>query len=58
VPPYATLDARLAWRTSQSVEVAVVGQNLLQAQHVEFGHNPPPIVAIRRAVSLSVTLRR
>jgi iron complex outermembrane recepter protein len=58
VPAYATLDARLAWRASPALEVAIVGQNLLQDRHVEFGHNPGPIVAIARAAYVSVTWRR
>jgi iron complex outermembrane receptor protein len=33
---YTTLDARLAWRPLKNLEVAVVGQNLLDDQHPEF----------------------
>jgi iron complex outermembrane recepter protein len=37
VPAYITMDMRLAWRPRKRLEVAVVGQNLLQAQHQEYG---------------------
>lgn len=33
---YWTLDARLAWRPSKDLELSLVGQNLLDAQHAEF----------------------
>jgi iron complex outermembrane receptor protein len=37
VPAYGELDGRLAWRASPTVEFSVTGQNLLHAQHAEFG---------------------
>lgn len=39
VPSYITMDLRLAWRPEQyeHLELAVVGQNLLQPHHYEFG---------------------
>jgi iron complex outermembrane recepter protein len=37
VPSYITMDLRLAWRARQNLELAVVGQNLLQPYHYEFG---------------------
>ncbi|MBN2216538.1 MAG: TonB-dependent receptor [Pirellulales bacterium] len=37
VPAYITMDARLAWRPSQSLEIALVGQNLFDPHHPEFG---------------------
>ncbi|MBI3468653.1 MAG: TonB-dependent receptor [Planctomycetes bacterium] len=36
VPSYFTLDMRLGWRPRQNMELAVVGQNLLDAEHLEF----------------------
>ena len=36
VPPYLTLDVRLAWRPIHGVELSLVGQNLLQSHHLEF----------------------
>ncbi len=37
VPSYVTADVRLAWEPTDHLELAIVGQNLLQRQHVEFG---------------------
>ena len=39
VPSYITMDLRLAWRPRKHLELAVVGQNLLQAYHYEFGQS-------------------
>ncbi|MGD0516369.1 MAG: TonB-dependent receptor [Thermoguttaceae bacterium] len=36
VPTYITMDLRLAWRPRKHLEMAVVGQNLLQNQHLEY----------------------
>jgi iron complex outermembrane receptor protein len=36
VPAYTTLDVRLAWRVTPHVELAVIGQNLLEPSHPEF----------------------
>jgi iron complex outermembrane recepter protein len=36
VDSYITMDARLAWRPSKTLEVAVVGQNLFDESHPEF----------------------
>jgi iron complex outermembrane receptor protein len=35
-PAYHELDVRLGWRVSESLEVAVRGQNLLHPRHREF----------------------
>jgi iron complex outermembrane receptor protein len=37
VAAYSALDARLAWAPRPNFEVALVGQNLLDSQHPEFG---------------------
>jgi iron complex outermembrane receptor protein len=37
VPAYDELDLRLAWSPRPGFELAVGGQNLLHAQHAEFG---------------------
>jgi len=37
VPGYVTLDLRLAWRPTCCTEFAVVGQNLLDQYHPEYG---------------------
>ena len=37
VPAYTRLDSRLAWHTGESFEASIVGQNLLDPRHFEFG---------------------
>jgi iron complex outermembrane receptor protein len=37
VPAYTAFDVRLAWRPTQQFELAIVGQNLFDNQHLEFG---------------------
>jgi iron complex outermembrane receptor protein len=37
VPSYVSADLRLAWRPVPSLELSIVGQNLLDNQHPEFG---------------------
>ncbi len=53
VPAYSSLDLRLAWRPSAGLELAVVGQNLLDASHLEWGG-----VAVRRGVYGRLAWRR
>ena len=36
VGSYVTADARLAWRVSKNLELAIVGQSLFQKQHTEY----------------------
>jgi iron complex outermembrane receptor protein len=36
VPGYIEMDIRFAWRPRKHLELAVVGQNLLQDEHYEF----------------------
>jgi iron complex outermembrane receptor protein len=36
IPSYLTLDVRLAWSPRKNLEIAIVGQNLLDDQHPEF----------------------
>lgn len=49
VPAYTELDLRLGWRPTDRLELAVVGQNLLDDQHPEFG-NPLSREEIERGV--------
>jgi len=37
VPSYVSLDLRLGWRPTANWEFAIVGQNLLDKRHAEFG---------------------
>lgn len=36
VPSYTTMDLRLAWLPNKRLELAVIGRNLLQDEHLEF----------------------
>ncbi|PYM12226.1 MAG: TonB-dependent receptor, partial [Verrucomicrobia bacterium] len=36
IPSYAVVDVRLAWRPLRDLELAIVGQNLLDNRHPEF----------------------
>ncbi len=49
VPAYEELDVRLGWRATPQLEFSIVGQNLLDAQHPEFG-NPASRQEIQRGV--------
>jgi iron complex outermembrane receptor protein len=40
VPSYFTADVRLAWNVRPNLEISLVGQNLLDNQHPEFGAAP------------------
>jgi iron complex outermembrane receptor protein len=51
VPSYFALDARIAWEY-KDLEIALVGQNLMESRHREFG-----VREIPRAVYGKVTLR-
>jgi iron complex outermembrane receptor protein len=40
VPAYTAVDARYGWRVSPEVELSVVGENLFDDGHAEFGAAP------------------
>ncbi len=42
LPAYAGLDLRLGWKLTRRLELSVVGQNLLKAEHREFEADSPP----------------
>jgi len=56
VPAYHTADARLAWQV-KSLTFSVVGNNLFQPWHYEFG-NDPGLIGIKRAVYGEIQWRR
>ena len=59
VAAYSTGDARLGWRFSPQVELSLVGQNLFQPWHLEYGESEPgPAVGIRRSVYARLTWSR
>lgn len=49
VPSYTALDLRLGWRPVPGLELSLVGQNLLEERHVEFG-SPATREAVERGV--------
>ena len=36
IPGYVTMDVRLAWKPTKTIELSLVGQNLLQKRHPEY----------------------
>lgn len=50
VPAYWELDATLLWHLNRHVELSIVGRNLLQAHHAEYGYPGPMREQILRSV--------
>jgi iron complex outermembrane recepter protein len=50
VPSYSELDVHLAWAARPGWELSLVGQNLLQPRHPEFGVPSPRRIEIQRGV--------
>ena len=59
VDGYTTLDLRLGWRPRPSLELSLVGQNLLEGSHVEFAPEiiPTRPTAVERGVYGKVAWR-
>jgi iron complex outermembrane receptor protein len=55
VAAYSTGDVRFGWRASHGLDISVVGQNLLQPHHAEFGSDVDTIVGIKRDVYARIT---
>jgi iron complex outermembrane receptor protein len=56
VPAYAEADARLGWRVSDGLELALEGMNLLHDQHLEANDFPAqPLREIGRSVYVSLS---
>jgi len=55
VAAYSTADARLGWRVRKSLDLSLVGQNLFQPRHAEYGGDPGPLVEIRRGAYVRLT---
>lgn len=58
VRAYSTGDARLGWRFHRHYDLSLVGQNLFQPSHAEFGSDPGTLVGIKRSVYLKLTWSR
>ena len=59
VPEYITMDLQMAWTPKKNIEVAVIGRNLLDNHHYEFGSvgYPYNITEVERSVFGKVTWR-
>ncbi len=55
VPAYNTVDIRLGWHATRQLEISLMGANLLEPHHPEFGGDPGPLVDIRRSAYLKVS---
>ena len=58
VNAYGTADVRLGWHPFPSWELSIVGQNLLQPRHAEFGSDVDTIVGIKRSAYAKIVWRR
>ena len=58
VSAYSTADVRLGWHRGEGLDLSVIGQNLLQPSHNEFGGDAGPLVGIKRSIYGKVTWRR
>ncbi|MBN1909860.1 MAG: TonB-dependent receptor [Pirellulales bacterium] len=60
VPSYLTMDLRLGWKPRKDLEIALVGTNLFDEYHPEFGTTvyEPEVTEIRRTVYAQMTWRR
>lgn len=56
IPGYTDLNARLAWRLD-SVELALVGSNLLDESHPETFDGAPPPLEVRRRLEVTASTR-
>lgn len=55
VPAYTGVDLRLGWRASERLEFSLMGQNLLEESHPEFGAPTPRREEVERGVYGKVT---
>src|SRR5882724_8229370 len=58
VKGFSTADLHLTWWATKQLECSIVGENLFQPQHNEFGQDPGPIVGIQRSIYAKITWRR
>jgi iron complex outermembrane receptor protein len=54
VGAYSTADVGFTWRASSALNLSIVGQNLFQPHHAEFGGNPGSLVGIDRSVYVKI----
>lgn len=60
IPAYVTADLRIAWKPREDWEISLVGQNLLDSQHPEYGRafiEHGPLAEVQRSFYGKVTWR-
>jgi iron complex outermembrane receptor protein len=60
IPAYTRLDLRLGWRLAESIELSLVGQNLLHKGHAEFNATDIGVIdedQVRRSAYAKLTWR-
>jgi iron complex outermembrane receptor protein len=59
IDAYTELDVRLAWKPNKNCELAIIGRNLLDPHHREFGPHSitTPNVEVERSVFAKLTFR-
>lgn len=58
IPAYSTADAQLQWHFGEHFGLALIGRNLLQPYHFEYGGDPGPLVGIKRSAFAQITWRQ
>jgi iron complex outermembrane receptor protein len=58
VEGYRTADVRLSWRFADDFDLSLVGQNLFQPHHGEFGGDPGGLVGVKRSAYAKITWRK
>ncbi|HEY4902205.1 MAG TPA: TonB-dependent receptor plug domain-containing protein [Candidatus Sulfotelmatobacter sp.] len=57
VGSYGTADAQVAWHPIHHFSFSVLGQNLVQPHHSEFGTDPGTLIGIKRTFYANITWR-
>ena len=57
VPGYSEAAARIGWRATQHLDVALIGEDLLHAQHPEFNPVAAGFEEFQRSVRVALTAR-
>lgn len=57
VPGYVTMDARWGWNVTPQVELSLVGRNLVDDHHPEFGAQSATSEEVQRSIYGQVTIR-
>jgi len=58
VEAYSTGDARFGWHVSSHFQLSLVGRNLFQPWHFEYGTDPGGLVGIKRSGYAQLTWTR